>query len=323
MSARENQTDKPNNQQMSDYKLGLLLVLGCQFFWGFMPIYWHALEDVPSWKIIIYRIFTMFVYCYIAAVIVYGKEAVWKPIRTDRAVVRKHFAAGLILTLNWSIYVWAMTSGRVIQAAIGYYIEPIVICAFGIFIFKEQVTKYNLTAILFALVAIALILAHYRQLPGVALGLALTWATYSAIKKAADLPALIALVYETMPYAIVAFFAIIYIEAKGIGVISMHMPVKYMMVLGSGLMTMIPVSLFGYAAKKTTLLIIGLTQYISPTITLILGIFAFHEPIDKTQILAFIIIWTGLAVFTYGEFKHIKETGGVPDNLEEESILNP
>ncbi|MBR0308090.1 MAG: EamA family transporter RarD [Mogibacterium sp.] len=291
--------------EYSDYKVGLICVLACQLFWGFCPIYWHALVPIPSWMIILYRIVTMFVYSYIAARFRFSREEIWQPLR-DKAVRRKYFTAGFILTINWSIYIWAMTSERVIQASIGYYIEPIVICAVGIFVFKEKLTRYNITAMAFALVAIVVILVHYGQLPGVALGLAGTWAVYSAIKKTSEIPVLVALVYETMIYAVIAVIAILYIEVRGIGALSIGVPGKYALMFLSGLITLIPVALFSASAKKVSLFVIGLAQYISPTISLLLGIFAFKEPIDRVQIIAFLIIWTGLVFFSYGEFKNAK-----------------
>ena len=284
-----------------DYRTGVLSVLACQLIWGFCPIYWQALEPIPSWIIILYRIVTMFIYSYIAARIRYSKEEIWGPLR-NRQVRTKYFTAGLILTINWSIYIWAMTSEHVIQSAIGYYIEPLVICAVGVIVFKEQLTRYNMTAMAFALVAIIMILVHYRQLPGVALGLAGTWAVYTAIKKTATQPVVIALVYETMIYAVIAVLAIVFIESRGTGALAMGIPGKYALMLLSGLVTLVPVALFGVAAPKVSLFIIGLAQYISPTITLLLGIFLFREPIDRVQVAAFIIIWTGLCFFTYGEF---------------------
>jgi chloramphenicol-sensitive protein RarD len=196
-----------------------------------------------------------------------------------------------------------MTSERVIQASIGYYIEPIVICAVGIIVFKEKLTRYNLTAIIMALIAIAIILAHYRQIPGVALGLAGTWAVYSAIKKTSETPVLLTLVYETMIYAVIAVIAILYIEMTGRGAVGIGVPGKYALMYLSGLITLIPVALFSVSAKNVSLFIIGLAQYISPTMSLLLGIFMFKDPIDRIQIIAFVIIWCGLAFFSYGEFK--------------------
>ena len=299
----DEKTNLINNKKNSDYRTGLICVLACQLFWGFCPIYWQALVPIPSWIIILYRMVTMFVYSYIAARMRYSREEIWGPLR-EKGVIVRYLAAGLLLTANWSTYIWAMTTGHMIQASIGYYIEPIVICIFGVVIFSEKFTKYNVTAIGLALISLTIMLIHYRQIPGVALGLAFTWACYSAIKKSTDRPPLIELVYETMFYAVLAVMAIIYIETKGIGAQSLGVPGKYALMFLSGLITLIPIALFGSAAKKVTLFVIGLAQYISPTITLLLGIFAYKEPIDRVQVISFAIIWIGLVFFSYGEYKN-------------------
>lgn len=289
-------------KQYSEYKIGVMCVVACQVIWGVLPIYWQALMPIDSWIIILYRIFTMAVYSLIVARTKYSFAEIFGPLK-DRKIRAKYFTAGLILTANWSIYIWAINSGRVIQTSIGYYIEPLVICLFGILIFKEKLTKYNLTAMILALIAVVLILIHYGQIPAVALGLALTWATYSAVKKTADQPPLLSLVYETILYGVLAGIALIYIEMKGIGGLSYHVPGTYAFMWLAGLFSLIPIVLFAVSAKKVTLLVIGLAQYISPTITLLCGIFLFKENIDMTQILAFGIIWLGLVFFTIGEFK--------------------
>ena len=299
----DEKTNLINNKKNSDYRTGLICVLACQLFWGFCPIYWQALVPIPSWIIILYRMVTMFVYSYIAARMRYSREEIWRPLR-EKGVIVRYLAAGLLLTANWSTYIWAMTTGHMIQASIGYYIEPIVICIFGVVIFSEKFTKYNVTAIGLALISLTIMLIHYRQIPGVALGLAFTWACYSAIKKSTDRPPLIELVYETMFYAVLAVIVIFYIETKGIGALSLGVPGKYALMFLSGLITLIPIALFGSAAKKVTLFVIGLAQYISPTITLLLGIFAYKEPIDRVQVISFAIIWIGLVFFSYGEYKN-------------------
>lgn len=299
-------TPSVSNDKNKEYKIGILCILFCQVWWGLCPVYWQALEPIESWKIILYRVFTMFVFSYALARTRYSNAEIFTPLK-DKSVRRLYFFAGLVLTANWSIYIWAMVSERVIQSAIGYYIQPIVICVVGVIFFKEKLTKYNITAIFLAVIALVIMLIHYGQVPGVALSLAGTWALYSAIKKASDKPVLLTLVYETMIYAVIALIAIIYIEAKGIGVMSMHLPGKFALLLLSGLVTLIPVGLFGVSAKRVPLLALGLLGYISPSITLLLGIFVFKEPIDTTQIISFIIIWIGLGFFTYGEYRRTRE----------------
>ena len=277
-------------------------MLASQLIWGVLPAYWQALVPIPSWIIILYRMTTMFVYSYIAARIIYSREEIWAPLKEKGAVFR-YLLAGILLTANWSIYIWAMTTGHMIQSSIGYYIEPIVICLFGIIIFKEKLTKYNAAAMCLAMIALSVMLIHYRQLPGIALGLAFTWACYSAVKKTSKNPPVIELVYETMVYAVFAVIVILYIETHGMGALALNVPGKYAMMFLSGLVTLIPIALFGTAAKKVSLFIIGITQYISPSITLLLGIFVYKEPIDTVQVISFVIIWIGLGFFTYGEFK--------------------
>ena len=300
---KERTVIKTNN---SDYRTGLICVLACQLIWGFLPAYWQALVPIPSWIIILYRMTTMFVYSYIAARLRYTKEEIWTPLK-EKGAVRRYLIAGALLTANWSIYIWAMTTGHMIQSSIGYYLEPIVICLFGVVIFKEKFTIYNATAMALAAIALVVMLIHYGQLPGVALGLAFTWATYSAIKKSSKNPPVIELVYETMFYAVFAVIGILVIETRGIGALSFGVPGKYALMFLSGLVTLIPIALFGNAAKKVSLFIIGLTQYISPSITLLLGIFAYKEPIDRVQLISFAVIWIGLIFFTYGEYKNNKE----------------
>ena len=295
------------NKNNCDYRTGLICVLACQLFWGVCPVYWQALVPIPSWIIILYRMTTMFIYSYIAARMRYTKEEIWGPLK-EKGAVKRYLIAGALLTANWSIYIWAMTTGHMIQSSIGYYIEPIVICLFGVVIFKEKFTKYNATAMALATIALVVMLIHYRQLPGVALGLAFTWATYSAIKKSSKNPPVIELVYETMFYAVFAVIDILVIETRGIGALNLGVPGKYALMFLSGLVTLIPIALFGSAAKKVSLFIIGLTQYISPSITLLLGIFAYKEPIDRVQLISFAVIWIGLIFFTYGEYKNNKES---------------
>ena len=294
------------NKKSSDYRSGIICVLACQLFWGICPVYWQALVPIPSWIIILYRMLTMFVYSYIAARMRYSREEIWDPLK-EKGVLVRYLAAGLLLTANWSTYIWAMTTGHMVQASIGYYIEPIVICLFGVLIFREKFTKYNVTAMALAMISLTVMLVHYGQIPGVALGLAFTWACYSAIKKSTDRPPVIELVYETMVYAVIALFAIIFIETRGVGAISLGVPGKYALMFLSGLITLIPIALFGSAAKKVELFIIGLAQYISPTMTLLLGILAYKEPIDRVQVISFAIIWIGLVFFSYGEYKNYRE----------------
>lgn len=285
----------------NDYIFGLICVIGCQLTWGFLPIYLHFLKPIDPKIIILYRLVTMFIFALIGARLKYSFSEIFEPLKKTKTAIT-NVLAGFLLTIDWSIYIWAVNSGHVIQTSIGYYIEPIIICLFGILIFKEKITPYNIIAIAMAISAVILILVHYKQLPGVAVSLALTWAFYSAIKKGTDTPIIIALVNETIVFAVIALALIIYMETNKMGAIYQYgTNIKYYMMLMSGLATVVPVALFGISTRKVGLLVVGLAQYISPTITLICGVRLFGETLEKTQFIAFIIIWIGIVIFTVGE----------------------
>lgn len=288
---------------MTEYKKGILATLGSQLIWGALPIYWHMLRPINSWIIIIYRIFTVFICSLIFARRLYTWEEILSPLK-DKKMVLSYIIAGGIITINWSTYIWAVNANKVIETSIGYYIQPLMVVLFGIIIFHEHLTKYKLIAICLACLSVGLILVHFGKFPLIALMLALTFSTYSVIKKKLKQPAFISLIYETAFYAPFALMIIIYLEIKGIGAAEvMTGPFQFVLLLLSGLMTVIPLGLFAAANIRIPLVTVGVTQYISPTIQLVLGILAFGEPFDRFQFIAFLIIWIGLIFFTIGEFK--------------------
>ena len=158
-----------------NYKLGLIAALGCSFLWGILPMYWKLLVPIPSSVIIFYRIFWVGVVTFFAALKLYGWERIKAPLKVKGNKL-KVFIAGVIITLNWSIYIWAVNAGFIIQTSIGYYIEPLVVCLFGIIFFKEKITKYNLSAFVLATIGVLVVVIHFGEVPTIAIGLAMTFA---------------------------------------------------------------------------------------------------------------------------------------------------
>lgn len=291
-----------------NYKLGLLAALFCSFLWGILPIYWKSLVPISSTVIIFYRIFWVGVISFIVSLKLYGWKKVKEPLKNKRNMAR--FAiAGVIITLNWSIYIWAVNAGFVIQTSIGYYMEPLVVCLFGIVLFKEGITKFNATAFVLATCAVVIMVIHSGQIPVIAFGLALTFATYAALKKSFKIEAMLSLLYETIFLVPIALLVIIYLEYSGQGAIGVGEPYQYALLMLSGVATAIPLALFAVGANNLPLITLGITEYLSPSLSLILGIFLFNEPFDKVQFIAFIVIWIGLVIFTYGEYKAVQKEG--------------
>ncbi len=286
----------------SEYAVGMTAALTCAVLWGLLPIYWQALRPIESFVIIFYRIFLVALVCFLASLKTYGWKGIVAPLRIKGLALR-YFLAGIVITGNWSLYIWAVNANYVIQTSIGYYLEPLIVCVFGILFFKERITGYKKVAFGLALFGIVIILVHFGEVPFVALGLAISFALYAAIKKSYRLEALLSLLYETMFLAMPALGAVIYLEAKGAGALGVGEPYQYVLLLLTGVITVIPLGLFAVGINRLPLVTMGIIEYIAPSITLVIGIFLFKEPFDGVQFVAFVIIWIGLVFFTMGERK--------------------
>lgn len=285
--------------------------LGCALWWGIMPIYWQWLKPIDSMVIILYRIVLVAVVCFLFALKVHGLQEI-RYYFGQKGVKLRYFIAGILITLNWSIYIWAVNADMVIQTCIGYYLEPLVVCIFSVVLFKEKLDKFKITALCFAGVGVAVVILHFRQIPLVALSLGMSFAVYAAIKKNFSMPPLLSLLFETVFLMPLALVAVIVLEAGGNGALVSADPLKYGLLMFCGLFTAFPLVLFANAANKIDLFSLGITEYISPTVSLIISIFYFREPFDMIQLVAFAIIWVGLAFFSFGEFRHVKSLGSSP-----------
>lgn len=305
--------------ERKSYKQGITSALMSSFWWGIMPIYWQWLRPIESSVIIFYRIVLVAVVCLIGALIIYDKETLLSPLK-DKKLLFKYALAGLLITVNWSIYIWAVNADFVIQTSIGYYIEPLVVCLFGIVLFKEKLSKYKIIALVLAGIGVASVILYFKEIPLIALGLALTFAIYAAAKKNLSLPPILSLLYETIFLLPIALAVIVYLEIIGQGALSVAGPSKYALLMLCGLFTAFPLGLFANAAQKLNLFVVGLTEYISPTISLFIGIFLFKEPFENIQLVAFGIIWIGLIFFSYGEFvENKKYKGSLDDETSQET----
>lgn len=300
-------TNKGNG--ISEYKQGVACAILCSILWGLLPVYWKSLVPIDPFLILFYRIVLACGFSFVMAIIFYRWEDILKPLK-KKGTIRTFLLAGSLISLNWGIYIWAVSTERIIQTCIGYYIEPLFVCVFGILFFKEKLNKYKLTAILLACLGVAVILIYYRQFPGTALSLAVTFATYAAIKKKLKLDAVLALLYETLFLVPVAVVVILYFELTGKGAFANAEPIQWGLLALAGILTGTPLMLFAMAANRISLITLGITEYISPSIALLLGIFIYREPFDMIQLITFGIIWVGLVIFTSGEIKESRISTG-------------
>ena len=298
--------DKNLLDSRKQYKQGMISALGCSLWWGIMPIYWQMLRPIDSSVIIFYRIVLVTLVCLVGALILYDKETIIAPLK-DKKKLFKIVLAGFLITANWSMYIWAVNANLIIQTCIGYYIEPLAVCLIGIIIFKDKLSKYKTIAFCFAAAGVVAVIVYFGEVPILALSLALTFAFYAALKKDFNMPPILSLLYETIFLMPFALGVIVYIETTGQGALAVAEPYKYALLMLCGLFTAFPLGLFADAANKLNLFVLGLTEYISPTISLFIGIKFLGEPFEPIQLIAFAIIWVGLVFFSYGEYVEMKE----------------
>ena len=292
-----------DNFEKNQYRLGMISILFCGFLWGLLPIYWDALKPINSFTIIIYRIVLMSIMCYIICCFTIGPIKVLKQMFANKKQLVIYLIAGILITINWSTYIWAVNAGYVIQTCMGYFIEPLMVCVSGKIFFNEKLNKFKRIAIGFALVGLAIMIIGYREMPVIALGLAVSFASYAAIKKTYKLPVMQALFYETAILVPIALIVILHAEFTGTGLVGNIETRKIILLSLCGILTAAPMGLFSFATSKLPLVTLGLTEYLSPSISLLLGIYYFKEPFDVIQFSAFVSIWIGLAFFSYGEYK--------------------
>ena len=291
----------PGSAGHKEYTKGMAALIASMVMWGVLPVYWKSLIPIDSRVIILYRILMVDVFAILIARARYSWKEIFGYFSTDRKTVIKLFCAGAVVTANWSTYIWAVNAGFIIQTSIGYYIEPLVVCLFGMIIFREKLTFFKAAALVLAFAAMIIQLIHFHQIPGIALGLASTFAVYTAIKKTVSIPPVISLVYETIIFAPVALAIILYMEMNGKGALAAGQPYQFALLLLSGLMTVIPLGLFSYSAQRIPMFSLGIIEYLSPTIAMLLGIFVYDESFGRILFMTFVIIWIGLVFFTIGE----------------------
>ena len=211
----------------------------------------------------------------------------------------------LLLSANWGIYIWAVSVDRVVEAALGYYITPLVAVSFGVFALKEKLHKLQLISVLLATIGVLILTFTYGRLPLIAIGLAVSWGSYSLIKKQLNAGALETLSIETIIAFIPSFFYVSYLLNNNEAEFG-HDWGFSIALASAGLVTVIPLLLFNAATTRLPLTITGLLQYITPSIMFLIGIVVFHEPLQLTKLIGFIFIWIALVILG----RDLRKSGG-------------
>jgi chloramphenicol-sensitive protein RarD len=289
---------------------GILAGIGAYLLWGLFPIYWRWLEQDPAIEILAHRM--VWSLAFMAIVLTVQKQWGWiaQSLRNRRTVAIYTLAA-ILLSLNWYTYIWAVNAGYVVEASLGYFINPLVNFLLGVIFLGERLRVGQVSAVILAGAGVVYLTVSYGSLPWISLALAITFGLYGLIKKTAPLESMHGFSLETLVLFLPALGYLIYRNASGIGAFSHQGSLITVLLALAGPVTSVPLLMFGYSARKIPLSMLGFIQYITPTMQFLLGVFVYFEPFPQARLVGFCIIWLALLVYSLeGLFNNRKQKAG-------------
>jgi chloramphenicol-sensitive protein RarD len=276
----------------------LLLGLAAWTMWGFFPLYWPLLKPSGAVEILAHRIVWSMV---VIAVAVLALRRVGRVRATfaDRRARWLLTAAAALITINWGTYIYGVNSNHVVETSLGYFINPLVSVLIGVVVLGERLRRLQWVAIGIATAGVLALTVEYGRPPYIALVLAFSFGTYGLMKKKANAGAMESLVVETTIASPVALAYIIFLMASGASTFGHDAPWHPVLIVGTGVITVLPLLCFGGAATRIPLSTLGLMQYITPTVQFLLGVLFFEEPMPPMRWVCFGLIWLSLVVFTF------------------------
>ena len=277
---------------MKSYKIGLLFGVSAYVIWGLFPLYWPLLEPSGSIEIVANRSVWTLLVCAIALTLTHQLRTTLHLMLNIR-IFLKLALTSILISINWLVYIWGVNNGHVVECALGYYINPLIIIAFGVFLLKEKMRRLQWVSVGIAVVGVTVLTIDYGRPPWIAISLALSWGGYGVIKKQLGIPALQGLSIETL--ISLPFFGgyLIVLARQGHSHFGSRAGLTALLI-GAGVVTAIPLLLFNGSGNRLPFTIIGLLQYITPTLQFMIGVALRHERMSFGSWIGFFIIWGAL-----------------------------
>ena len=277
-------------------KKGVLYAIGAYLLWGLFPLYWKQLESIAALQLIGHRIIWSFLFL-ILVIMVTRQWRAFRSVAIKPQVLRIYLIAGVLISVNWLTYVWGVNNGFVVETSLGYYINPLFSVLLGVIVFRERLRLIQWLPIALAAIGVLYLTFTYGSLPWIALTLAFTFGLYGLIKKTAPLGSLHGLTLETGLLFVPALLYLVFCQLTGQGAFLHSGGRADLLMVGAGLVTIIPLLLFASAAPRVPLSTIGILQYINPSMQFLLGVLVYKEPFTTNRMIGFGIIWAGLIFF--------------------------
>ncbi|KXG43533.1 EamA family transporter RarD [Tepidibacillus decaturensis] len=295
-----------NNQKEAGMIYGILAYTA----WGILPLYWKLLKQVPASEILAHRIVWSFVFV-IGLLLVYRNLQMIKTTLSNKRNILFISLASILIGINWFTYIWAVNADHVVEASLGYYINPLITVLLGVIVLRERLNRSQGIALAFAIIGVSIITIQYGRIPWIAFTLALSFGFYGLLKKMVHVDSTVGLAVETTVLFPVALSYIILKQSEGIGALGNISLTTTFLLLASGVATATPLLWFAKSAERIELSTLGFLQYISPTITLILGIFVFKETFTQAHSWGFIFIWAALLIYSLSKTNLIKTSQSI------------
>jgi len=275
---------------------GLAAAVGAFAIWGLFPLYLEPLSGVPALQIMAHRI----VWC---CLLVFA----WLAVRGELGAVRAALAnpgtrarlagSATLISINWLVYVWAVTNGHVVEASLGYFINPLLNVVLGVFVLHERLNRAQWASVAIAAIGVLYLAVVTGRPPWIALSLAASFGMYGLIRKVVAVESVPGLATETLLLTPIAATFLVWVGLHGTGALGHSSAGVDALLLGSGLATALPLALFAYGARRIPLSTVGLVQYIGPTLQFLIGVLVFHEPFPRARAIGFLLIWSALAIY--------------------------
>ena len=305
---KSNKSQKTKRNLDSDTILGAVYASSAFLIWGISPIYWKALQAVPALEIILHRIVWSFFLLLPLIIMMRRWQEFIDTLKNYRTLLILLFTA-LIISGNWLLYIWAINNDYLLQASLGYYINPLVNVVLGMVFLRERLRAPQILAVVLATVGVIYLTVYYGEFPWIALTLAVSFGLYGLIRKIAPVGSLVGLAVETFWLSIPALVYIFYLDSHGQGSIFRVSLKLDLLLMGCALVTAIPLLFFTLGARRLYLSTTGLLQYIAPTCIFILAVFLFREPFPSAQVVTFILIWAALAIYSTDSMRYYRGKG--------------
>jgi len=280
---------------------GTVTTISAFLLWGFFPIYWKILRHVPSTQILAHRV----IWSLVLLVLLLFIQGRWRDTRIFAPFYPNtliFIITAFILGTNWLIYIWAINSGQIVESSLGYFINPLVNVFLGMALLRERIYRWQKLSLILALMGVLFLIFRYGRIPWIALMLAFTFGTYGLLRKTSKAGSMVGLFFDTAILLPIVLAYLIILASHGSGAFLCIDRRTDMLLMGSGIVTAIPLLLFAHGARIIPYSAVGFFQYITPTSQLLIGVFLYGEPFTSTHALCFGLIWMAIAIYSFSTF---------------------